>query len=183
MIGIALPLCLIQKSGAGVDENAQFELIFATALGIGLAYDGLQRDPWRSGWSAETIRLVVLGVLIVRLLVSSRLEFAYVLASPQYRALAAEQAAITRAEVARTAAIPGPVACSNLVVCRMAGKPFVYDHFWITQIIETGKMTWREVETATRRKGIVKDDVRPARQCALALATHAFGLSLTRRRL
>ena len=31
MIGIALPLCLIQKSGAGVDENAQFELIFATA--------------------------------------------------------------------------------------------------------------------------------------------------------
>lgn len=161
MIGIALPLCLIQKSGAGVDENAQFELIFATALGIGLAYDGLQRDPWRIGWSAETIRLVVLGVLIVRLLLSSRLEFAYVLASPQYRALAAEQAAITRAEVARTAAIPGPVACSNLVVCRMAGKPFVYDHFWITQIIETGKMTWREVETATRRKGIVKDDVHP----------------------
>ncbi len=33
LIGIALPLCLIQKSGAGVDENAQFELIFATAVG------------------------------------------------------------------------------------------------------------------------------------------------------
>ena len=158
LIGIALPLCLLQKSGAGVDENAQFELIFATAVGIGLAYDGLLRDPLRTGWSPQAISAVVLGILIVRLLISSRLEFAYVLFSPQYRAQAAEHAAITRAEAARTAAIPGPVACSNLVVCRMAGKPFVYDHFFITQLVETGRMTWPQVEQLARRKAIVKDD-------------------------
>src|SRR3954470_18554312 len=158
LIGIALPLCLIQKSGAGVDENAQFELIFATACGIGLAYDGLRRDPLRTGWSPERISLIVLGILIVRLLLSTRLEFAYVLFSPQYRAQAAEHAGATRAEAARTAAVPGPVACSNLVVCRMAGKPFVYDHFWVTQLIETGKMTWQQVEQLARRKAIVKDN-------------------------
>src|ERR1044072_1094635 len=55
LIGIALPLCLLQKSGAGVDENAQFELIFATAVGVGLAYDGLLRDPLRAGWSPRTL--------------------------------------------------------------------------------------------------------------------------------
>ena len=158
LIGIALPLYLLQKSGAGVDENAQFELIFATAVGIGLAYDGLLRDPLRIGWSPQVISAVVLGILIVRLLISSRLEFAYVLFSPQYHALAAQHAAITRAEAARTAAIPGPVACSNLVVCRMAGKPFVYDHFFITQLVETGRMTWQQVEQLARRKAIVKDD-------------------------
>jgi hypothetical protein len=158
LIGIALPLCLLQKSGAGVDENAQFELIFATAVGIGLAYDGLLRDPLRSGWSPQTITAVVLGILIVRLLISSRLEFAYVLASPQYRAQAAEHAAVTRAEAVRTATIPGPVGCSNLVVCRMAGKPFVYDHFYITQLVETGRMTWQQVEQLARRKAIVKDE-------------------------
>ena len=158
LIGIALPLCLIQKSGAGVDENAQFELIFATACGIGLAYDGLRRDPLRTGWSPDRISVIVLGILIVRLLLSTRLEFAYVLFSPEYRAQAAEHAAVTRAEAARTAAIPGPVACQNLVVCRMAGKPFVYDHFWITQLVETGRMNWRQVETLARRNGIVKDD-------------------------
>jgi hypothetical protein len=158
LIGVALPLCLIQKSGAGVDENAQFELIFATAVGIGLAYDGLLRDPLRSGWSPQVIGAVVLGILIVRLLISSRLEFGYVLLSPQYRALAAEHAAITRAEAARTAAIPGPVACSNLVVCRMAGKPFVYDHFYITQLVETGRMSWQHVDQYARRKAIVKDE-------------------------
>ncbi|MEJ0073927.1 MAG: hypothetical protein WDO17_00520 [Alphaproteobacteria bacterium] len=158
LVAIALVLCLAQKSGAGVDENAQFELIFATAVGIGIAYDGLLRDPLRSGWSPQIITAVVLGILIVRLLISSRLEFAYVLFSPQYRALAAEHAAVTRAEAARTAAIPGPVACSNLVVCRMAGKPFVYDHFWIMQLVETGRMTWPQVEQLARRKAIVKDD-------------------------
>jgi len=158
LIGIALPLCLLQKSGAGVDENAQFELIFATAVGVGIAYDGLLRDPLRTGWSRERISLVVLGILIVRLLLSSRLEFAYVLASPHYRALAAENAAVTRAEAARVAAIPGPVACQNLVVCRMAGKPFVYDHFWVTQLVETGRMSWHQVEQLARRKAIVRDE-------------------------
>jgi hypothetical protein len=161
VIGIALPLCLAQKSGAGVDENAQFELIFATALGIGLAYDGLLRDPLRTGWPAQRISLIVLGILIVRLIVSSRLEFVYVLVSPQYRALAAENAAVTRAEAVRVAAIPGPVACQNLVVCRMAGKAFVYDHFWATQLVETGRMTWQQVEQLARRQAIVKDDEDP----------------------
>jgi hypothetical protein len=158
---VAFVLCLVQKSGAGVDENAQFELIFVTAIGIGVAYDGLLRDPLRTGWSRRTIGAVVLGILIIRLLISSRLEFAYVLFSPQYRALAAEHAAITRAEAARTAAIPGPVACSNLVVCRMAGKPFVYDHFYVQMLVETGRMTWAQVEQLARRKAIVKDTTDP----------------------
>ena len=112
-------------------------------------------------------------ILIVRLLISSRLEFAYVLASPQYRALAAENAAITRAEAARVAAIPGPVACQNLVVCRMAGKPFVYDHFWITQLVETGRMTWHQVEQLARRKAIVRDDTDRVPMYARS-APHAF---------
>jgi hypothetical protein len=161
LIAVALVLCLLQKSGAGVDENAQFELIFAAAVGIGVAYDGLLRDPLRTGWSPQVISAIVLGILIVRLLLSTRLEFAYVLVSPQYRALAAEHGAITRAEAARTAAIPGPVACSNLVVCRMAGKPFVYDQFLVTQLVETGRMTWQQVEQLARRKAIVKDNTDP----------------------
>ena len=161
LMGIALVLCLAQKSGAGLDENAQFELVFATAIGVGVAYDGLLRDPLRAGWSPQVISAVVLGILIVRLLMSTRLEFAYVLFSPQYRAHAAEHAAVTRAEAARTAAIPGPVACSNLVVCRMAGKPFVYDHFYVQMLIETGRMSWQEVEQLARRKAIVKDNTDP----------------------
>ena len=161
LIGVALVICVVQKAGAGVDENAQFELIFATAIGVVLAFDGLQRDPWRTGWSPHFIRLLVLGILIVRLLVSSRLEFAYVLFSPQYRALAAENAAVTRAEEARVAARPGPIACTNLVVCRAAGKPFVYDHFRTMMMIETGIVTFQGLHDLARGIGITEDRTDP----------------------
>lgn len=161
MIGVALVTCLAQKAGAGVDENAQFELIFATAIGVGLAFDGLPGDPLRTGWSPAFIRLFVLGVLIVRLIASTRLEFAYVLFSPHYRAEAGDHAAIARAETARVAAMPGLVACSNLVVCRAAGKPFVYDHFKTMMMVETGMLTYAELGELTRRKGIVKDETDP----------------------
>jgi hypothetical protein len=161
MIGIALVTCLAQKAGAGVDENAQFELIFATSLGIGLAFDGLQRDPWRTGLAPHLIGAVVLGILIVRLMLSTRLEFAYVLFSPQYRAEAAEHAAVAGREAARVAAMPGPVGCSNLVVCRIAGKPFVFDHFKVQMMLETGILTPVRLEAVKHAQGIAIVDIDP----------------------
>jgi hypothetical protein len=160
LIGVALVTCLAQKAGAGVDENAQFELIFATAVGIGIAYDGLPKMPWRR-FTPDTVRAIVLGILIVRLLLSTRLEFAYVMLSPQYRALAAEHAAVARAEAARVAAIPGPVACSNLVVCRMAGKPFVFDQFMTMMMIETHMTTWQGLHERMHAAGITEDRTDP----------------------
>ena len=43
----------------------------------------------------------------------------------------------------------------------MAGKPFVYDHFYVQMLIETGRMSWQEVEQLARRKAIVKDNTDP----------------------
>ena len=161
MIGASLVMYMVQKAGSGVDENAQFELVFAVAIGIGLAYDGLQSDPLRTGWSANAIRFTVLGVLIVRLLLSTRLEFAYVIASPQYRALAAEHAAVARAEAVRVAAIPGPVACSNLVICRAAGKPFVFDPFKVDMMLATGTVSAFQLYDTMRRQAIIPDNTDP----------------------
>jgi hypothetical protein len=157
LIGTAVLSYLVQKSGAGVDENAQFELVIATAVGIGVAVDRLPLGNWR--WSPRAVSLAVFAVLVIRLLISTRMEFGYVLASPDYRALAAEHARITRAEAARVAAMPTPVACTNLVVCRAAGKPFVYDAFKMEQMIETG--TWTPIEAITRRQRIVLDTTDP----------------------
>ena len=161
MIGAALIMYMVQKAGSGVDENAQFELVFAAAVGVGLAYDRLAGDPLRTGWSANAIRLAVLGVLIARLLLSTRLEFAAVLFSPQYRAMAAEHAAIARAEAARVAAIPGPVACSNLVICRAAGKPFVFDPFKVDMMVATGTISAFQLYDRMRRQAIIPDNTDP----------------------
>ena len=161
LIVASLIMYMVQKAGSGVDENAQFELVFAAAVGIGLAYDRLPNDPLRTGWSANAIRLTVLGILIARLLLSTRLEFAAVLLSPQYRATAAEHAAVARSEAARIAAIPGPVGCSNLVICRAARKPFVFDPFKVDMMLATGTVSAVQVYDTVRRQAIVLDNTDP----------------------
>jgi hypothetical protein len=152
LIAAALIVCLAQKTGAGIDENAQFDLVFATAVGVGVAF-GRWPGEW-GGWTPARLTLIAAAILVLRLLASTRLEFAYVLASVDYRAEAARNTAVVRAEVANVATIPGSIACSNLVLCRMAGKPFVYDHFYVTQLIATGRMTAAELEARLKSAGI-----------------------------
>lgn len=140
-IAVSLAGYLVLKSGAGVDENAQFDLVFAAAVGVGMALARLPSGPLAARWPQARIRAALIAVLVIRLVASSRTEFVHVLFDPDYRALAAQHAAIARAEAARIAAIPGPVACSNLVVCRMAGKPFVLDAFKVQMLRDTGALS------------------------------------------
>src|SRR5262249_36630128 len=133
-VAASLVSFVLQRSGQGVGYNAQFDLVLALAIGTGLALDRLPLYLGRPGWEPARIQLLVLAVLLVRLMASARMEFAYVLLSPDYRALAATHSAVARAEAARLAAIPHPVACwNNLVICRMAGKEFVLDYFKVSQ--------------------------------------------------
>jgi hypothetical protein len=161
LIATSLATYFIQKSSSGVDENAQFELVFASAIGVGLAFDRLSRNPWPRGWPSKRVQLVIVVVLLVRLLASTRFEFAYVVASPEYRALGAEHAKIARAEAARVAAVPAPVVCSNVVVCRMAGKPYVFDHYKVSQMIETRNYSQEQIADKARAAGIVFETVDP----------------------
>jgi hypothetical protein len=174
-IAVALLCYLVQKAGAGVHKNVQFELVLAAAVGVGIACDRLPIGALTMRWSSQRIRLTVLAVLALRLIAFTHLEFAYVLFSPDYRALAAELASVTRAEVAKVAAMPSAVACSNLVVCRMAGKPFVFDHFKVEMLRHTGKLSEAALAAALRQEGIVFAVIDPranvvwlSRRCPLA---------------
>jgi hypothetical protein len=154
LVGATVATYYLQKLGAGVEDNAQFDLVFATGVGIGIAFDRLQSDPLRSGWTPAQITLLVAAVLVARLLASSRLEFAYVLLSPSYRAEAAQNVAAMHADVARIAAMPGAVSCENRLVCRMAGKGFVYDNFFVGQRMATGRTTEAEIGARLSVEGI-----------------------------
>jgi hypothetical protein len=159
-VGISFLLFVLQRSAAGLGSNSQFDLVFAIAIGTGLAFDGLSSHPgWK--WDPVRIRLVVLAVLLVRLVASPRLEFAYVVFSPEYRALASDYSAIARAEAARLAAIPHPIACWNLVICRMSGKAFVFDHFKVSQMVATGAYSWDQIASLVRAQKITFEAVDP----------------------
>jgi hypothetical protein len=151
-VSASFALFLFQRSVQGVGSNGQFDLVFALAIGIGIAFDRLPFCV--AGWEPSRIRLVVPAVLIAGLIASPRMEFAYVLLSPDYRALGAKYSAIAHAEATRLAAIPHPIWSWNLVISRMAGKPFVYDDFKVSQMVTTGAYYWDEIGAKMRAQSI-----------------------------
>lgn len=161
-VAIAFIFHFIQKLGAGVADNAQFELTVATAVGLGLAFENIRVIPAPRGWDADRQRIAVVLILIVRLLVSGKMAPYLLVASPEFRAELRERAAITQREIARIAAIPGPVICSVAMVCRWAGKPFLYDGFFVGQSIATGRRSQEDVDRLRQALGARHESVDPS---------------------
>jgi hypothetical protein len=153
-IGIALVAHIAQWSGDPVVNNSQFDLVIATAIGLGLAYDGAAMLAGARNWRIGQVRAIIIAVVALRLMATGRIESALILFDPDYRALIANHAAVARAEAARIAAIPGPVACDNKLVCRMAGKAFVVHDFKAEQLINTGALTAEQLKELLRERGI-----------------------------
>jgi len=104
-IGVAFAAFFLQSGGDGVDDNAQFELAVATALGLGLAFDTVSQIFGLDESKVDRARAAILAALIARLLLSTRLEPYLVLASPEYRNLFPANAEIAKQETEmRTAA-------------------------------------------------------------------------------
>jgi hypothetical protein len=160
-VGTSFALFLLQRSAEGVGSNGQFDLVFAIAIGIGLAFDRL---PFLAIWKRlepARVRLIILAVLLAGLIASPRMEFAYVIFSSDYRALAAHNSAITRTEADRLALIPNPIGCWNLVICRMAGKAFVWDYFKVSQMVATGEYSQDEIAAMMRLRNISYERIDP----------------------
>jgi hypothetical protein len=85
---IAFVLQCAQKLGEGVADNAQFELVVASAVGLGLAFDRI--DIQR----VDRSRLTIVVILIVGLLASSNTVPYRAVASPSFRAIVEEHAAV-----------------------------------------------------------------------------------------
>ena len=111
----------VQKLGDGVADNAQFELVIAAAVGLGLAFDRIGMWPAARSWGIDRSRLAIVAILIVRLLASTNTLSYRTLASPAFRALVAEHVAVAEAEAARIRQMPGEIACSIPTVCCIAG--------------------------------------------------------------
>jgi hypothetical protein len=142
----ALLSYVLQKLGRGVDDNAQFELAVAAAIGLGCAIDTFVLKWGEPGVRIDRTRSIVLLVLIARLLASSRTAPYSFLVSPDFRDALLRNAAVANAEIARIAAIPGPVVCNVEVICRWAGQPFVYHHWTVVQDLASGRLTQAEVD-------------------------------------
>src|SRR5262249_42309138 len=139
------------KFGAGVDNNVLFELVLATAIGIGLAFSG----------GAERACVAIAAILLARLLLSLNFEPYLMIASSTFRQDVANRIDLMKSEVARNATISGPVSCSLMTVCYRAGKPFVFDDFAVAQRIATGRASKEQIDAEEKSRGIRFETVEP----------------------
>ena len=152
-VGIAFAAFIAQWGGEDILDNAQFDLVIATAVGIGIAFGRLSASEFARRHGVEAARATVMLVLAVRLLATFRIEPFLVLFDPAYRAEFYVNAQAAREDAVRVAAIPGPVACTVKIVCRMAGKPYVWDDFRTDMLISSGAAKGLDAPGLIRQRG------------------------------
>jgi hypothetical protein len=141
--------------------NARFTALYV-AIGVGLAYDQADRMAILGRHGVAVARTAIVVILVLRLLATLRIESFLLLTDPAYRAELSAHAEIARAEARRVGAMPGPVACYYNVICRMAGKPHVYDDFRVEQLIATGRANGLTEPELLRQRGITEAKIDPA---------------------
>jgi hypothetical protein len=153
-VAVAFTVFVVQWCGEAVLDNAQFDLVIAAAIGLGLAFDRASKTAFGRSHGVATARTVIVLVVAARLLATLRIEPALVLFSPDYRAQYYANAQVVQDDAVRVAAIPGPVACDFKVVCRLAGKPFSYDDFRAEMLVAIGASGGLDVEGLIRAHGL-----------------------------
>jgi hypothetical protein len=153
-IGVAFAAFLAQWTGEDILDNAQFDLVIATAVGLGMAFDRAGTTAFARRFGLASARATIVLVLVLRLVATLRIEPFLVLFDPAYRAEFYAHADAARADARRIAAIPGPVACDYKVICRMAGKPFVYDDFRADMLIASGAANGLDAKGLIRAHGL-----------------------------
>jgi hypothetical protein len=155
-VGVSFVVFVLQWSGEAILDNAQFDLVIATAIGLGLAFDRAGATMFGRRYGETAARAVIMLVLVARLLATLRIEPALVLFDPSYRAQYDANAEAVRQEAARIAKIPGPVACDFKVVCRLAGKPFSYDDFRAEMLVASGASGGLDEQGLIRAHGLTR---------------------------
>jgi hypothetical protein len=161
-VAIGFAEYVVQWTGEAILDNAQFDLVIATAVGLGLAFDRVGKTAFGQRHGETAARAVIVLIVAARLVATLRIEPALVLFDPDYRAQYFANAQVAREEAARIAKIAGPVACDSKVVCRLAGKPFAYDDFRAEMLVATGASGGLDEQGLMRAHGLtyVRNDPR-----------------------
>jgi len=154
-IGASLLAFLVQSLANGVANNAQFELAAASALGLGLAVDGLARVERFRRFGISRAQAWIVAALVLRLLLTERTE-PFLLLTPGFRTQIASQVERANAEIARVRKMKDGVVCSIPTACYRAGKPFVFDEFITGQRVATGKWSHQHLNAEMSRNGVVQ---------------------------
>lgn len=122
--------------GKGVSVNCLFSAMLAVAILVGLFLDGIEQEQWDWAWRriADYAPVILFAWLVIPLVISGNWN-----PVARLREAAAAEKHFD-AEVAQLRLQPGPALCESLLRCYFAGKPYVYDPFNATRLIDFGKL-------------------------------------------
>jgi hypothetical protein len=129
--------------GAGVGVNTYFENFLAMSIIMGLFLDSVWKMPvarfekGRLGRWAPPLLLSIAAPFMWR-------ESPYFNLHKYLTRLPAEER-LFNSEVSFLAARPGPAICESLLRCYYSGKPFVFDPFNSTNLVDLGKLNGQEM--------------------------------------
>ena len=154
-VPIGLFACMFQWLGDGVFGNAEFDLILALGIAVGVTFEHVQSSIFARRFGTAFAQVTMVAILAIRLVATDRHEPALILLDPEFRSQLYAGERSVRAEAVRVETIPGDVYCSNKVVCRLAGKPFTVDDFKVEQMVATGAVTKLQLDTILKSRKIV----------------------------
>jgi hypothetical protein len=132
----ALLVCSYFSGGKGVATNTLFSVLLAMSILLGLFWDRIFSHPWQSTHrpQAATAPLALFAWLIIPMMISGN----WLTIRALHQAAAAQ--ANFDEDVAFLKSHPGPALCESLLECNFAGKPYVYDPFNATRLIQFHKL-------------------------------------------
>jgi hypothetical protein len=141
LIAIALGSYFLQKGGAGLGRNAQFDLVIAVSMGLGLAFTKISLWPMARRLRSEQAQAILLLAVCARLLASKQLQPVRLIFDSSFRNEIVTRERVMTDSVERVQRIPGDVTCGrNMLINYRAGKPFVVDEFNAEQRILAGAL-------------------------------------------
>jgi hypothetical protein len=157
-VPIGLFACILQWLGDAIFGNAEFDLILALGIAVGVTFENIQSSAFAKRFGVNVAQGTMVAILAARLVATDRHEPALLFFFPDFRSQLPAGERSVRTEADRVEAIPGDVYCSNKVVCRLAGKPFVVDDFKVEQMVATGSVTKQQLDDMLKSRKIVTFD-------------------------
>ena len=123
---VGLLVFAVARLGAGVDLDAEFELILATAIGLAWSLDNI-RFAWTDNVvGPQTVKWAAVAVLAAAMLHAPNPGPYLSWARSEFRRATAVRTNAEEAAIARVRASPGPAYCPIMSVCFRAGKSFIF---------------------------------------------------------
>jgi hypothetical protein len=153
-IGVALVACILQWLGHGVSGNAEFDFVFALAIGTGVTFNRVKASYVASLIGTNRTRDLIIVALLLRLVLADRQESALLLLSKDFRSSLYQSERNVLIEAKQVATIPGDVGCATKLVCRAAGKRFALDEFKMEELVATGRATSEEISSLLASRSV-----------------------------